>query len=130
MNTLKRCYPADGAGFAIEALEDSLVWCIPGNLAKNLCGKYIRFANIYTEILMRDHMISRQAVRCSHPGHGFENFKALCQQFPQIIGRVPTKYLADFIQVPEKALKHLLESQLSLHGNLKRRRRSRPSAEM
>lgn len=110
----------------IEALEDSTLWCIPGDLVEELLQKYIRFNIQYREILARDTITIMDTYQCSHPTHGPENLKNLYSCFPQLVHRVPVKYLANLTQIPEKQLKHLLKSPIKLITDGKRRRRGGP----
>lgn len=111
----------------IEALEDSKVWCIPGTLVRELYGKYIPFSIQYLEITSRDSLANIFAAECSRPGEGLANFVRLCSRFPNLLHRVPMKYLANMTQIPEKVFQHLLESPIKLNTGTKRRRRSRPN---
>jgi CRP-like cAMP-binding protein len=124
--TLKEVYgdktgPCDG----IEALEDSTVWCIAGDLSEELIEKYPRFCFQFREILDRELVAVRNVYRCSHPAGGLENLKNLRSRFPLLAHRVPLHYLANLTSIPEKKLKHLLDSRIELHTDLKRRRRGR-----
>jgi CRP-like cAMP-binding protein len=110
----------------IETLENSILWCIPGQLVRELYAKYVRFSIQYLEISTRDYVAHINATRCSRPGAGLENFNQLCARFPQLLHRVPIHYLSNFTGIPEKELKHLLESQIRLHTDLTRRRRINP----
>ena len=125
--TLKSVFGSDpGPLDGIEALEDATLWCIPGDLVEELLKKYIRFNSQYQQILIRDTIAIRDAQHCSRPKGGIENLKNLAFRLPQLAHRVPLPYLANFTQIPENQLKHLLESPLVLHTDLKRRRRSNP----
>jgi hypothetical protein len=125
--TLKSIFDTDQGPYdGIEALEDSTLWCIPGDLVKELLEKYIRFSIQYQQIVIRDTIAIRDTYRCSRPKGGLANLNNLRSRFPKLIQRVPIQYLASLTMIPEKKLKHLLESPIELHTNLKRRRRSHP----
>ena len=110
----------------IEALEDSTLWYIPGGLVDELLQKYIEFNFHLRVILERDTISIIDTYHCAHPTHGPENLKNLTSNFPQLLHRVPVKYLANLTQIPEKQLKHLLKSPIKLITDGKRRRRGGP----
>ena len=126
--TLKSVFGSGPVSYdGIEALEDSILWCIPGDVVEELLRKHDRFNFQYNQILILETKANAAAYRCSHPVGGLENLKNLCSLFPQLVHRVPLPYLANLTEIPEKKLKHLLESPIELHTDLKRRRRSSPA---
>lgn len=113
-----------GKGDGIEALEDCLLWWLPGKLAHELADKYHHFSLQYHDILAR-HMIMAQAfLRCSNPAAGPENFDYFRSEFPELVHRVPNCYLASLTEIPEKKLKHLLESPIKLNVGYTRTHRT------
>jgi CRP-like cAMP-binding protein len=124
--TLKSVWGSKKSYDGIEALEDPILWCIPGDVVEELLEKHARFNFQITHIAIRETIAIQDAFSCSHPLRGLENLKNLCSRFPQLVSRVPLSYLANLTEIPEKKLKHLLESPIELHTDLKRRRRSSP----
>jgi signal-transduction protein with cAMP-binding, CBS, and nucleotidyltransferase domain len=121
--TLKSVWGSKKRYDGIEALEDSILWCIPGDVVDDLLEKHARFNLQFNHILIRETIAIQNVFDCSQPVGGLENLKNLCSRFPQLVHRVPLSYLANLTEIPEKKLKHLLESPIALHTDLKRRRR-------
>ena len=109
-------------GLGIEALENAILWCIPGDLVKRLRENYPRFVFHYHGILSRDFVEWSRAKNCTHPWGYMGNFHGLRKEFPELIDRVPIRYLANFTQIQEKVLLHLLQSNIWLHNALTRHR--------
>jgi len=111
---------ADG----IEALEDGILWCIPGSLIKDLNNdRSIQFQLQYTAIVTKECLLTRHAARCSVRDGGSENYQALCKYTPRLLQRVPVSYLAEFTGMPENIFHHLHSSNINLHLSMKRRRK-------
>jgi hypothetical protein len=123
LKNIDGAYQSEGLG--IEALEESLLWCIPGDLVKELREKYPRFSSQCFLIFTRDHSEAAIAKHCTWPGGTMGNFDCLRKDFPDLIPRVPLHHLANFTQIPEWKLRHLLDSPIKLHGGATRRRRRR-----
>jgi CRP-like cAMP-binding protein len=102
------------SGYGIEALEDCSLWCLPGNLAEELCEKYHHFSLQYHEILVREALAVRAFLRSSHPDGGLANFDFFHSEFPELVHRVPIEYLISLTEIPRRKLKHLLESPIKL----------------
>jgi hypothetical protein len=122
--TLRSLY-SDSDGTAIEALEDSLLWCFPGSFVADLKKRFPQFAIQLNGILWKDWEAMRHATRCSRPDGGSSNYHNLLQYSPELLDRVPTKHLSNFTHMPEKILIHLHTSKIKLLLSYSRRRRKR-----
>ena len=105
----------NGKGYGIEALEDGTLSLIPGSLVSELMEKYHPFLFQYTMIIRNDLMAIDQASHCSHPSGGRDNYDFMRQHLPHLVHRVPIPYLANFTNIPEKMLKHLIKSKMKLN---------------
>jgi hypothetical protein len=121
-------YQTEGLG--IEALEESTLWCFPGNMVKELLEKQPRFHTQYYGILNREFSAWGQSVHCRHPGGGASNLDNIRHWFPNLLHRIPLHHLASYTQTPERTLRHLLASPLKLYGarTTRHRRKSRGAA--
>jgi len=108
----------------IEALEDCILWCFPGDFVEKLYSQMGPFTYHYTRLLEREAVALFGALRCTTPGAGLENYQRLSAKFPYWLKRVPLPYLAAFAQIPQKQLKHLIESPIKLTAETIRRRRT------
>jgi hypothetical protein len=109
-------------GTAIEALEDSILWCLPSDVVKSLREKYPRFFDHCSEILIREFVEGSIAQDCTAVAGTADSFKSLCTDYPDLIHRVPIPYLANFTRIPEKRLQHLLDNPIQLPSIGERRR--------
>jgi hypothetical protein len=112
-------------GFGIEALEDSLLWCIPGKIVEDLRGNHLRFMIQLNEIFVRGLMGINYGEICSNAKGSSDNFKNLCQHFPRWLTRVPIEYLADFTNIPEKVFRRWCENYIKRYPFGESRRASR-----
>ncbi len=122
--SLKELFPneeKDGVG--IEALEDGMLWLFPGSLVSDLKDKYLQFGIQYRTILTKDWISVDQAMHCSHPKGGENNYHRLQTHSPELLERVPISYLANFTNIPEHILRHLHSSNIKLNVSTKRRRK-------
>jgi CRP-like cAMP-binding protein len=108
--------PEDGSeefAYCIEALEDTMLWDFPEELVASLSRESHKFLLIHSTILMKD-MAHLNGASNLHPYHTSNWFDYLRQNCPQLLDRVPVKYLASFIGVSEKVFLHMKDSSLKM----------------
>jgi CRP/FNR family transcriptional regulator, anaerobic regulatory protein len=107
----------------IEALEDGVLWYIPGALVQDLRTKFIQFNIQCSTIMMKDCAHLKYAARCYASFDASNNYQSLCKHFPRLLHRVPISCLADYIRMPEEMFHHLHSNNISLNVSTPRRRR-------
>jgi hypothetical protein len=126
INCLKEGYSALGKPiFGVEALEDSTLWCLPGGLIKVLKKDHPSFLFNYITIIEKDIIAIDEADHCSFKDAGEGNYDSLRHYAPDLLDRVPIRYLASYTGIPEKIFRHLHSSKIKLKVSTERRRRSR-----
>jgi CRP-like cAMP-binding protein len=110
-------------GDGIEALEDGLLWLFPGSLVSDLKVRYHEFILQYNAIITNDWISIEEAGQCSHqPGDSY-NFDRLCETSPELLDRVPIRYLANYTNLSERVFRHLRSTRLKLNLSTARRRK-------
>ena len=107
----------------IEALEDGVLWCIPGGLVEDLKERSPQFRFHYIAIFGKECIHARRAAHCYGRRGRSNNYQALCQFVPRLLDRVPIPYLAEFTDIPERVFRHLHSSSICLLLSTKRRRK-------
>jgi hypothetical protein len=110
-----------GRGDGIEALEDGVLWVFPGSLVSRLKEEYSQFRLQFSAIIMNDWVAIDQASHYSRSSSGRTNYDFMRQHLPHLVDRVPIPYLANFTNIPEKMLSHLIKSKLKLNFSVRRR---------
>jgi CRP-like cAMP-binding protein len=110
-----------GRGNGIEALEEGVLWAFPGSLVSRLKEEYSQFRLQYSAIITNDWVAIEQASHCSHSSGDRSNYDFMRQHLPHLVDRVPIPYLANFTNIPEKILGHLIKSEMKLNFSAKRR---------
>lgn len=110
----------------IEALEDSVLWCLPREAWENLRRTQMDFLRHDYMILEREFALKRKSLGCVEQETDQERVRFLRDNFPTLVERLPLKYLTGLTQIPEPRLKNLLDSENAIRDTLRRRRR-RPS---
>ena len=112
---------------AIEALEDCHVWIFPASLVARLNEQYPEFIFLQMILIMEDIVSTRERSRYEELRLSSGKYDYLRQYYPDLIRRVPTKYLASFIGITEREFRHLQESRIKLHLSFRRHRRYKDS---
>jgi Cyclic nucleotide-binding domain len=110
-------------GAGIEALEDGLLWLLPGALVSRLKSEYHEFRLQLTAIIVKDWISVEDSMYFSHPNGGSANYDRLRESSPDLLDRVPIHYLADYTNIPEKVFRHLHSTKFKLKVSTARRRR-------
>jgi len=112
---LKSASSDDTSRLGIEALENCVLWGLPGSLVPIIQEKYIEFWRHHQAILAKE-LIQLETYRLYSKGipDSFR-FDYLRQEAPDLINRVPVRYLARYTQIPEKVFRHLQRSKIKLH---------------
>jgi hypothetical protein len=110
-------------GDGIEALEDGMLWLFPGSLVSELKFKSHEFVMQYNTILTKDWISIEEAGQCSRQTGGSDNYDRLCATSPELLDRVPIRYLANYTNIPEHVFRHLHSSNIKLNVSTTRRRK-------
>lgn len=124
INSLKEVFGnAREHGDGIEALEDGLLWLFPGSLVSDLKFKSHEFVMQYNAILTNDWISIEKARRCSRQPGGSYNYDRLCETSPELLDRMPIRYLANYTNISERVFRHLHSTRLKLNVSTTRRRK-------
>src|SRR5579872_5429627 len=98
-----RSFPDQG----IQALEDGILWIIPGPLVSLLYETYTQFVNQLVIITTKDWLAIEEALLTRHRDGDAIDYNRLYNCSRGLIGRVPIRCLASYLNVPERALRHM-----------------------
>lgn len=92
---------------SIQALEDSSVFYIGYHELQNIYRTFPEF-NFIARILTENYYtLSEQRLYSLRMQRSHERYKNLLQAFPEIIQRVPAKYIASYLGVAEETLSRI-----------------------
>jgi signal-transduction protein with cAMP-binding, CBS, and nucleotidyltransferase domain len=105
--------------YSIQAVTDLILWDFPEDFIESACNKFDLF-NAHFSIIMQKDMEQILALRDlidAPPSHWFDYLR---QTAPDLLHRVPDKYLASFVGVSEKAFAHMKNASSRSDLNIRR----------
>ncbi len=91
----------------IQALEDCVLHCIDYNDLQYICRHHPEFHNI-TRILTEQYYLgNEQLLTALRMQRSHERYAFLMDEFPELIQRVPSKYLASYLGITDVTLSNV-----------------------
>lgn len=92
---------------SIQALEDCTVYCAEYNDLQSLYKKYPEFNFVGRILTERYYVLSEQRLFSLRMQRSFERYQFIRDHYPEIIQRVPSKYIASYLSVTEETLSRI-----------------------
>jgi len=99
---------------SIQAIEDSIVWYFCFDELQYMYKHFPEFNIIARVLVTKSYLLSEQRIRIIRTKQASHRYATMLKHFPELILRVPAKYIASFLGVNEETLsrirsrKHLL----------------------
>src|SRR6186713_1954818 len=124
--SLKKLFPEPlEIPICIEALEDSILWDFPASLVNELENEFAAFNTQFMTMMLKDMEKRKSEFRALQKNSPAEMYNYVRQHAPGLIGRVPAKYLASYMNTTVSVFNHLHKSHISLNLSSKRRVRGK-----
>ena len=91
----------------IQALEDSILLFITYDELQFLYNNFPEFNFVGREVLQKYYQLSEQRLYSLRMQRASEKYNFLMNHFPQIIQRVPSKYIASYLGITEETLSRI-----------------------
>ncbi len=91
----------------IQALEDSVVYFITYKELQFLYNNFYEFNFVGRILTEKYYQLSEQRLYSLRMKKAIEKYKFLMHHFPQIIQRVPCKYIASYLSITEETLSRI-----------------------
>ena len=82
---------------SIQAIEDSVIWSTTYEEVQNTYRQFIEFNIIGRVLTERYYTLSEQRLRALRMQSGMERYHYVLENHPELIQRVPSKYLATYL---------------------------------
>lgn len=92
---------------SIQALEDSVIYSISYEQLQNLYRTFPEFNFIGRVVTQKYYTLSEQRLYSIRMQRSADRYKYLMENFPELIQRVPSKYIASYIGVTEETLSRI-----------------------
>lgn len=91
----------------IQAIEESSVWYICFDELQYIYAHFPEFNNIARQLSIKSYLLSEQRISFIRMKLASERYKAMLQNFPEMVLRVPAKYMASYLSVSEETLSRI-----------------------
>lgn len=92
---------------SVQALEDAIVWYICYDELQYIYKNFPEFNTIATTITTKSYLLSEQRAKLIRLKNGTERYNYMLQHHPDLVLRVPAKYLATYLCVTEETLSRI-----------------------
>jgi CRP/FNR family transcriptional regulator, anaerobic regulatory protein len=96
----------------IQAIEDSTVWYICYEELQYLYTNFPEFNNIARQLSIKSYLLSEQRISFIRMKLAAERYTAMLSNFPELILRVPAKYMASYLSITEETLSRIRSRRL------------------
>lgn len=92
---------------SIQTLEESIVWYICFDELQYLYKKFPEFHKIANTLTTKSYLLSEQRAKIIRMKQGSNRYNYMLQYHPDLVLRVPAKYLATYLCVTEETLSRI-----------------------
>lgn len=91
----------------VQALEDAVVWYICYDELQYIYKTFPEFNTIAATLTTKSYLLSENRAKLIRMKNGTERYNYMLQQHPDLVLRVPAKYLATYLCVTEETLSRI-----------------------
>lgn len=96
----------------IQAIEDSTVWYICYDELQYIYTTFSEFNQITRQLSIKSYLLSEQRISFIRMKLAAERYTAMLKNFPELILRVPAKYMASYLSITEETLSRIRSKRL------------------
>jgi CRP-like cAMP-binding protein len=91
----------------IQAIEDSVLWYICYDDLQYIYSNFMEFNIISRVITTKSYLLSEQRLNFIRMKQAADRYKMMLDHFPELILRVPAKYIASYLGIAEETLSRI-----------------------
>jgi CRP/FNR family transcriptional regulator, anaerobic regulatory protein len=97
---------------SVQALEDATLWYLCYDELQYIYKTFPEFNTIATTLTTKSYLLSEQRAKLIRLKNGTERYNYLLQHHPDLVLRVPAKYLATYLCITEETLSRIRAKRL------------------
>lgn len=97
---------------SVQALEDALLWYLCYDELQYIYKTFPEFNNIAATLTTKSYLLSENRAKLIRLKTGTERYNFMLQHHPDLVLRVPAKYLATYLCVTEETLSRIRAKRL------------------
>ena len=91
----------------IQAIEESTVWYLCYDELQFIYANFPEFNHIARQLSIKSYLLSEQRISFIRMKLAAERYNAMLNNFPELILRVPAKYMASYLSITEETLSRI-----------------------